>query len=146
MGTGSAAQKVASITMAIATMGAAAALASAGQARTRTSFTEAQASRGRDAYRQHCVRCHLADLAGDQLAPPLVGEGFLGRWKGETVGSLFTAIKDAMPPEAPGTATDQEYVDIIAYVASRNGIGPGQQELSKDLKILNTITFEPVER
>ena len=146
MGTGSVPPKVAWISMAIATIAVAAALASGEQSRTRASFTEAQASRGRDAYRQHCVRCHLADLGGDQLAPPLIGEGSVGRWKGETVASLFTAIKDAMPPDAPGTATDQEYADIIAYVASRNGFGPGQQELSKEVKTLNTITFEPVEK
>ena len=36
-------------------------------------FTQAQADRGRDQYRQSCASCHKADLLGESAAPPLAG-------------------------------------------------------------------------
>jgi mono/diheme cytochrome c family protein len=106
-------------------------------------YTVEQAARGRDAYQKQCVRCHLADLAGDQLALALVGADFLARQSG-SIGMLFSWIKENMPPDDPGSASDREYADIIAYVLSRNGIAAGPRELSSSLPELNQIPFQSV--
>jgi mono/diheme cytochrome c family protein len=104
-------------------------------------YTDEQADRGREAYRKHCVRCHLADLGGDQLAPPLVGEAFLSHWKGGTVGALFVKIKESMPPDAPGEPSDAEYAAIITYLLKMNRFPSGQKELTSDVTLLNGIAF-----
>jgi mono/diheme cytochrome c family protein len=104
-------------------------------------YTDEQADRGREAYRKHCVRCHLADLGGDQLAPPLVGEAFLSHWKGGSVGALFVRIKESMPPDAPGEPSDAEYAAILSYVLKMNRFPSGQKELTSDVAELNGIAF-----
>jgi len=45
------------------------------------SFTQAQASAGAAAYRQHCASCHGARLEGQHLAPSLTGEHFDRSWR-----------------------------------------------------------------
>jgi mono/diheme cytochrome c family protein len=104
-------------------------------------YTDEQAERGREAYRKHCVRCHLADLGGDQLAPPLVGEAFLSHWKDGTVGALFVKIKESMPPDAPGEPSDAEYAAILSYVLKMNRFPSGQKELTSDVAELNGVAF-----
>ena len=42
-------------------------------------FTEAQASAGAAAYRQHCASCHGAPLEGQHLAPGLTASGSIAR-------------------------------------------------------------------
>src|SRR2546426_7705288 len=104
-------------------------------------YTEEQATRGRDAYGKHCVRCHLADLGGDQLAAPLVGKTFLQRWRGNSLAILFKAIKKTMPSDDPGSASDEEYADIISYVLKMNQFPAGPRELSSNPSELESITF-----
>ena len=40
-------------------------------------YTQEQAKRGEAAYREHCARCHGADLTSGDAVPPLVGTDFL---------------------------------------------------------------------
>jgi len=106
-------------------------------------FTAAQAERGAATYASACSSCHGDDLvATDAEAPSLSGFSFTLGFKGKTLGERFETIKSSMPFQAPGSLTDQEYVDIIAYILSFNGKPVGDAELPTDPVLLAEITVD----
>jgi len=84
------------------------------------SFTQQQADDGKQRYEQHCASCHGEGLQGFELAPSLKGRNFERRWGGKSADVLATGVR-RMPPTAPGTLADKDYVDVIAYLLSHNG-------------------------
>jgi mono/diheme cytochrome c family protein len=99
-------------------------------------FTEAQADRAAPLFDERCNVCH-----GGGLAPELFGQEFNQRWEGRSVGELFELITVTMPHNDPGSMTDQEYVDIIAYVLRGGGFPSGREELPPDADALSSITL-----
>jgi cytochrome c len=105
-------------------------------------YTEAQASRGQQAYQRTCSYCHLKDLSGfggDTTAPPLTGARFFVRWDQLTVAEIFTTVQETMPDNAPSSLSSQEYVDIIGYLFKANDMPSGTTELSTDREKLERI-------
>jgi cytochrome c len=105
-------------------------------------YTSTQAARGKKIYAERCVLCHLEDLSGDQLynpGPELAGRVFRARWKGRTVLELLTLIKTTMPLHTPGTLTDREAADLVAYIFEANKFPSGSGELSPDHDALATL-------
>ena len=47
-----------------------------------------------------------------------------------------------MPESNPGSLTDEEYVDIIAYMLSVSGMPEGDNELQPDLQGLAQVLIE----
>ena len=101
-------------------------------------FTEAQANRGRGVYPGACGGCHGRRLNGapddpDMLsAPPLARAKFLRDWEGRSLATLFEYTRATMPESNPGSLTDKEYVDVIAYMLSVSGMPAGDDELRPD--------------
>lgn len=134
----------------IGVMAAAAALAAVGRtevlaqegATSAGVFTEEQAARGKDAYERDCAACHLEDMLGDGIAPPLVGIPFAFRWADLTVGAMFDAIRTTMPQGAPASLSPQGYVDIIAYLLDANEYPTGETELPVDEAALQQIVVD----
>src|ERR1700684_3997533 len=83
-------------------------------------YSSAQAERGAKIYAQKCVNCHLANLAGSNPAPPLVGTSFIGNWEQQTLRGLFSRLRTTMPADNPGTLEEEETVDLIAFLLSKN--------------------------
>src|SRR5262245_57306771 len=104
-------------------------------------YTEEQAERGKAAYDTQCSSCHLSDLSGQGFAPALVEDMFKSRWQEGNVGDLFTVVKQTMPQDKPGSLTDKEYVEIVAFLLKSNRYPAGTQELPPDAKALNEVTF-----
>lgn len=112
-------------------------------------YTAAEADAGAAIYAETCRRCHGPNLHGEidlgsggfGVVPPLIGPNFEGHWFTGNVFALFDAIKRKMPPAAPGTLTDAEVAQIIAYVMARNGFAPGPTELPADQATLETMGF-----
>ena len=105
-------------------------------------YTGAQAARGKAVYTEQCALCHLEDLSGDQLynpGPALAGEVFRARWKGRTVQELFTVTKGTMPYTMPGTLTDREVADLIAYIFEVNKFPSGSSELPAEHDMLANL-------
>ena len=93
-------------------------------------FTVDQALRGKSGYDGVCARCHGVPLTGSQgNGPALKGAVFLGHWDKDTLGSLYTKIRDTMPLGAPGTLTDDVKLQILAYVLQQNGFPAGTNAL-----------------
>ncbi len=63
-------------------------------------YTDGQAARGEQVYREQCVTCHGDALEGS-VGPPLAGDGFLAIWSGLPVVDLVDKIHNTMPLQAP---------------------------------------------
>lgn len=106
-------------------------------------FTPDQALRGKSGYDGVCARCHGAPLTGSEgNGPILKGAAFLAHWDKDTLGSLFTKIRDTMPAGAPGTLTDEVKLQILAYVVQQNGFPAGPTELPGDVNALEEIGIQ----
>jgi mono/diheme cytochrome c family protein len=97
------------------------------------SFTADQSARGSDIYADRCVQCH-----GDQLdngefgGAALNGKGFKQHWGGGSVAALVAYMKAKMPPDRPGSLTDQTYADLAAFLLDNNDYPKGDKELPPD--------------
>jgi len=93
-------------------------------------YTSEQATAGRATYQIKCATCHLPDMKGSNEASPLSGVNFANAWRGRTAADLFTRIRTTMPLTDPGSLSDEEAVDLVAYILQANGAAPGSQLLT----------------
>jgi alcohol dehydrogenase (cytochrome c) len=92
-------------------------------------YTAAQAAAGRTVYEANCASCHLPDLAGRNEAPALAGANFMTAWRGKSTRDLFEYIKAAMPP-AGTSLSDEQYINVTAFILEANGAPAGAQALA----------------
>jgi mono/diheme cytochrome c family protein len=102
-------------------------------------YSEAQAARGKERYAKECSSCHLADLSGSDMAPPLNGEAFIVQWERRSVNDLFSSIRETMPQGTPGQLSGQAYAEIVAYLLQANAFPAGSEELAREADLLKTI-------
>jgi mono/diheme cytochrome c family protein len=103
-------------------------------------FTSEQASRGAALYRKNCLDCHGENLDdGEFGGAPLRGNAFREKWFENSVGALVGFMHSTMPPDRPGTLSDQNYVDLAAYILSRNGIQATPTEMPMDPDALENM-------
>jgi quinoprotein glucose dehydrogenase len=99
-------------------------------------YTNAQAERGLAAYASNCRACHNDDLSGLN-GPPLKGERFMERWREFYLDTLFTVMRDNMPPNRSEAnrpkLPDTIYLDIFAYILKENSSPRGESELTIDV-------------
>jgi cytochrome c len=110
-------------------------------------YTEAQGKRGEELHAAACVMCHGPRLngAGQPEMPPspaIARATFLRKWSGQNVAALFVIVRYKMPPDSPGTLTDQQSIDAIAHMFAVSGMPAGDKELPPDLKALSNILIE----
>ena len=106
-------------------------------------YTEAQSARGEAVYAEVCASCHAPELTGSEVVPALVGDTFLTNWSGLTAGDLFDRIRISMPQEKPGSLTNQQYADVLAFIFNRNRFPAGQDDLTDDVERLALIRIDP---
>jgi len=100
-------------------------------AQTPPLYSAVQAEEGKQVFEASCARCHNADLAGKDDAPPLVGPYFASSWGGHKVSELIQFVQTEMPFDAAGSLDEASYVRAVAYVLSRNGVPAGETPLAK---------------
>ena len=111
-------------------------------------FTEAQAKRGQAVYPGPCGLCHGRRLNGApddpdmRSTPPLARAKFLRDWEGRSLATLFEYTRATMPESNPGSLTDEEYVDVIAYMLSVGGMPAGDDELPPDPQSLARVVIQ----
>jgi mono/diheme cytochrome c family protein len=97
------------------------------------SFTASQVASGADIYARRCADCHGDTLDNGEFGgAPLNGSFFKQHWGGGTVGALVAYAKAKMPPDRPGSLTDQNYADLAAFLLDANGYPKGDKELPPD--------------
>jgi mono/diheme cytochrome c family protein len=105
-------------------------------------YTEAQAARGQELYKQHCGYCHRDDLTGggsEAGAPALSGPIFFYRWLHSPVADMFLTIGTTMPQNKPDSLTPQTVIDIVSYLLEQNEMPAGKAELPPDFDALKKI-------
>src|SRR5499427_8070479 len=104
------------------------------------SYTAAQATAGRTTYQAQCASCHLPDLKGSGDAAPLAGSEFMSAWGRRTTRELLSFMQLTMPPTRPGGLSQEEYVNVAAFILQSNGAPAGAQTLTATTDVaLNTI-------
>ena len=76
------------------------------------SFLPSQAVRGARIYENSCGNCHEPGQ--------LIGRGFAESWNNRRVYDLYALVRGTMPLDNPGSMTDGEYLDVIAYMLREN--------------------------
>ena len=103
-------------------------------------YTRQQSERGTAVFRTACIRCHGADLLGNENVPTPVGDDFLELWKRKRAGNLFSYRQAEMPPKKKRSAS--EYADLLAFLLRRNHLPTGTQELPADFIELQAIRMD----
>jgi mono/diheme cytochrome c family protein len=112
-------------------------------------FTEAQARRGQAVYPGACGVCHGRRLNGApedpdmRSTPPLARARFLRVWEGRSLAALFEYTRATMPEDNPNSLTEQEYVDVIAYMLMVGGMPAGEDELQPNPQSLARVVVRP---
>jgi mono/diheme cytochrome c family protein len=98
---------------------------------TGVSFTASQVNTGEKQFDQTCSPCHGIQLEGG-AGPALTGPAFktLATKVGATVGDIFTYMSTNMPLNNPASLKKSLYVDIMAYILSKNGYQAGDAPLT----------------
>jgi mono/diheme cytochrome c family protein len=97
-------------------------------------YTAEQAERGATVYLATCARCH----------PPgqLDGENFAAGWHTARASALFSTLRNTMPQDKPGSLTDAEYADVLAYMLQRNRVSAGTIALTTDTTSLRQLRID----
>ncbi len=99
-------------------------------------YTEVQAEKGETLYQQHCLLCH-----DKKYFRPV-----LQRFEGQPIGIMYTVMSASMPESNPGFLSEQEYVDILAYILSLSRYDAGDSELKYEEGVLNELIVEARKR
>ena len=95
-------------------------------------FTEDQVKEGQKVWEEICSQCHPLDIFGPDY---MIG------WEGATAGELFELLQATMPYESPGILSADEYLEVMVFLFSVNGVKHGEEELPADAPQLYEITI-----
>jgi cytochrome c len=95
-------------------------------------YTSQQASRGGEVFSMRCAACHGENGHGGEVpakfggyagmkAPPVAGPGALPNM--DTAQNVYSFIKNHMPLQKPGSLSQTEALDIVAFDLKVNKIG-----------------------
>lgn len=101
-------------------------------------YSDAQAARGQAVYKAQCLACHGDTLQG-VVGPPLSGSNFLAVWGSRSLADLVDKIQKTMPPQAPGSVSQPQAIDLAAYALSAGKFPAGQADLQP--AVLAQIAF-----
>ena len=110
-------------------------------------YTAAQNKRGEELHSAVCATCHGQRLNGAAQpemppSPAIARAPFLRKWAGQTVAALLVYVREMMPPDSPGTLTDQQSIDAIAHMFAASDMPAGDKELPLDPNALANILIE----
>jgi alcohol dehydrogenase (cytochrome c) len=107
-------------------------------------YTLDQVARGAPLYAAHCASCHGAKLEGG-AGPALVGKAFAEGWSqaSRTVDDLFYVMRTSMPRPDVGSLAEGEYLDVLAFMLSRNGVPAGGTALVAEPARLAAVRMAP---
>lgn len=97
-------------------------------------YSVEQGTRGGEVYRAQCGKCHNVidhSSADFRLA-----------WHGQTVRALYDYLRGTMPDDDPGKLTDQQYIDVTAYLLRANGMPAGDSALVADTGVLRKLVID----
>ena len=99
-------------------------------------YSDEQAQRGRTVYDTKCASCH----DGSSMGPQLKDDTFLEDWENKNVRTFYSRILSTMPENEPGSLSENEVLDVIAYLLQAHGFPAGAKALESASE-LETVTF-----
>jgi len=97
-------------------------------------YTAAQAAKGEDTYYTLCISCHPKGT--------YAGPGFKKNWNDRPLWDLWDWISNKMPKNDPGSLSQAEVVQVMAYILQQNKMPAGSVALSPNEKTLNSIKIQ----
>ena len=95
-------------------------------------YTADQATKGALAYYQNCAMCHGPNLDGQPAGysgPALKGADFADPSYDFHVSDIFNFVAKLMPAATPGSLSQEQDVQIMAFILQQNGYPPGGKAL-----------------
>ncbi|MGB4246538.1 MAG: c-type cytochrome, partial [Pseudohongiellaceae bacterium] len=74
---------------------------------------DASVARGQEVFEADCSRCHV---------PVEMDARLRARWVGRSGGDLYNLIRTTMPAETPGSLTNDQYMDVTAFILQAGNI------------------------
>jgi mono/diheme cytochrome c family protein len=97
-------------------------------------YSTKQAERGEAVYKASCLECHVpSDYTGD---------AFTAKFVGGTAYDMFEGIRSSMPQNNPGSLSNQQYTDLVAYLFKLNGLPVRETDMSTEKDSLKAIKVE----
>ena len=87
----------------------------------------ASVTRGESVFQEECSRCHV---------PVEMDMRLRARWVGRAGGDLYNTIRTTMPAETPGSLTNQQYIDVTAYILRAGSVAIGDEVSAETLTAL----------
>jgi mono/diheme cytochrome c family protein len=97
-------------------------------------YSEAQAARGETVYKASCLECHVPADYTD--------EAFKSKFVGGSAFDMYDLIKSSMPQNNPGSLSNTQYADVVAYLFKLNGLPTGKDDLPVAADSLKAIKVE----
>lgn len=88
------------------------------------------AAAGQAVYQQQCQACH-GDSGQGVVGPALIGPRASPAKYGPTAADWSGYIRTNMPQNAPGSLTQQQYLEVTAYLLLQNGLVQPSQPLDE---------------
>jgi quinoprotein glucose dehydrogenase len=86
------------------------------------SFNPEQAQRGQTIFQNKCASCHGSRVEGGEHAPALTGNNFWAQWEQQTARALYGRIISTMPPDAAGSLSESDTIQVVSYILQLNGL------------------------
>lgn len=95
-------------------------------------YTKAQADGAKAQYDKVCLTCHAFSEDGRKKKEDLLlgSEEFLKKWEGKSVEELVTTTALSMPNDGSAVISEEEALNLIAYVLQQNGFPAGNAPLT----------------
>ena len=81
-----------------------------------------QAQRGQTIFQNKCASCHGSRVEGGEHAPALTGNNFWAQWDQQTARAFYGRIISTMPPDAAGSLSESDAIQVVAYILQLNGL------------------------
>ena len=111
-------------------------------------YTEQQAEQGAGIFAGNCSSCHGVNLQGSASGPAVGGSAFLKKakmleWK---VADMRNLVVSAMPANNPGSLSEQQYADVLAYLLAVNCYPAGSEPFpTSETSALQQTTLHPIQ-
>jgi hypothetical protein len=97
-------------------------------------YTKAQADGAKAQFDKLCASCHPFTVAAKKKEKdvPLGDQPFFESWSGRPLSEMISTIALTMPNDGSAVVTDQEAIDLVAYILQQNGFPAGDKPLTKE--------------
>lgn len=96
-------------------------------------YTAEQAKRGEDSFGSLCMGCHTLSSFNNAK--------FKSTWNGRPLFEFVAQVVDTMPEDAPGSLSEAEYAQIVAFILKLNQVPDGKSELPLDPEWLKQVVI-----